>query len=197
MAKLCFGGSFNPIHNAHLACAQTVAQRRVYEKVVLIPSKLPPHKTEESNLASPSDRLEMCRLAADSNPDLFETSDIELNLPAPSYTIDTVRALRRKGWTEVAWLIGADMVRILPKWHKAKILLREVEFVIIARPGWAFDWETLPPEFQELRANVVEAPMMDISASEVRRRIHAGEPFEDLVPANVARYIRNHHLYGA
>jgi nicotinate-nucleotide adenylyltransferase len=125
----------------------------------------------------------------------FEVEDLELRRTGPSYTIDTVRELRRRGWNRVAWLIGADMVAILPKWHEPLSLLREAELVIMARPGWAFDWQSLPEPFRGLRANVVEAPLVDISATAIRRRVAAGLSIRYLVPEPVAEYIVAQGLY--
>lgn len=194
MRRLCYGGSFNPIHNAHLICARAVAEREGFDRVVLVPSALPPHKLQATELASPEDRLHMCRLAVADDP-LFEVSEVEIVRPGPSYTIETARELRRQGWDRVAWLIGADMVRILPKWHQAVALLREVELVIMARPGWSMDWDELPEAFRGLRANVVEAPLIDLSATTLRRRVAAGRSIRYLTPDPVCDYIAARGLY--
>ena len=194
MRKLCFGGSFNPVHHAHLLCARTVAEARRFERIVLIPSALPPHKLQATELASPRDRLEMCRLAV-AGDSFFEVSDIELSRSGPSYTVDTALELRRQGWGHVAWLIGADMVPILPKWHRPMDLLREVELVVMARPGWTMDWDALPEPFRSLREHVVEAPLMDISATMIRRRVAAGRSIRYLTPDAVCDYIDQHGLY--
>jgi nicotinate-nucleotide adenylyltransferase len=95
----------------------------------------------------------------------------------------------------VNWLIGADMVSILPKWHQAQKLLEEVHFVIMARPGFVFDWQSLPPEFRNLKEHVVEAPPIDISATEIRRRIRAGESIQGLTPDPVIGFIQERGLY--
>ena len=148
-------------------------------------------------MASADDRLAMCRLAVAGNP-LFEVDDVEVRRAGPSYTIDTVRYLRTaKRWEHVNWLIGADQVAALPRWREPAALLREVNFVVMARPGWSFDWHTLPPEFRVLQNNVVEAPLIDISATDIRRRVRAGEPIDHLVPPAVADYIQSHNLYRA
>ncbi|HEX2973955.1 MAG TPA: nicotinate (nicotinamide) nucleotide adenylyltransferase [Tepidisphaeraceae bacterium] len=195
MQRLCFGGSFNPIHHGHLICARAVAEAAGYDRVVLIPSAQPPHKPNHAELARPEDRLAMTRLAAGCQPELFEVNDVELQRPGRSYTIDTVRILKEQGWDRVDWLIGADMLRLLPKWHQPEALLREVNFVIIARPGWSFDWSSLPPAYRALEKNVHAAPQIDISATDIRQRIAAGRSIEFLTPPAVVEYIRARGLY--
>ena len=195
MRNLCFGGSFNPIHNGHLLCSQAVASAKDVSELVLIPSATSPHKLGHADMADAEDRLAMCRLAV-AGKSLFEVDDVELYRAGPSYTIDTVRYLRSaKRWEQVNWLIGADQVAALPRWHEPAALLREVNFVVMARPGWSFDWHALPPEFRVLQHNVVEAPLIDISATDIRRRVRAGEPIDHLVPPAVAEYIRERGLY--
>jgi nicotinate-nucleotide adenylyltransferase len=193
-STLCFGGSFNPIHNGHLTCARTVAGKLNLRKVLLIPSGCPPHKPEAAELADAIDRLGMCRIVAHEDP-LFRVTDLEIRRPGPSYTLDTVQQLRDSGLKDIHWLIGADMLNFLPKWHRPLELLAEVNFVVIARPGFTFDWDALPAEFQVLRDHVVEAPLIDVSATEIRRRVREGEPIDAMVPASVARYIEAHRLY--
>jgi nicotinate-nucleotide adenylyltransferase len=195
MRILCFGGSFNPIHYGHLRTSEAIAQKLGYEQVLLIPSASPPHKQGSADLAAPSHRLAMCRLAAEEQPNLLKVSDIEINRAGPSYTIETARQLRLLGYKSVDWLIGADMVRILPSWHQAMKLLEEVNFVIMARPGWSFDWQALPVEFRGLESHVVEAPMVDISATDIRRRVREGLSIEGMTTGGVVRYIGEQGLY--
>src|SRR5580698_1852552 len=123
MSKLCLGGSFNPIHLAHLLCARAAAEALGLGGVVLIPARISPHKTlpspsgaANSPTATPEDRLAMCRLAIDGLKG-FEVDDCELQRPAPSYTIDTVREFIRRGWGKVHWVLGADQALSLPMWH--------------------------------------------------------------------------------
>jgi nicotinate (nicotinamide) nucleotide adenylyltransferase len=142
LRRVCFGGTFNPIHHGHLLCARAVAEVRGFDRVTLIPSAVPPHKsslTGNIDLASAQDRLAMCRLAVEGDP-LFETNDIELHRSSPSFTIDTARELKRRGWPSVSWLIGGDVVPTLPSWHESFALLAEVQFIVMERPGSTLDW---------------------------------------------------------
>ncbi len=196
MATFCFGGSFNPIHLGHLICARAAAEALGLPGVRLIPSAQPPHKPKDAGIAPVAHRLAMCRRAVEGDP-FFSVDDREARRAGPSYTIDTVRQLRGEGARQVYWLIGADMLAILPKWHQAEQLLREVQFVVMARPGWGMDWGTLPPAFQPLRRHVVEVPQIDISATLIRRRVEQGRPISYLVPPGVREYILQHRLYSA
>src|SRR5438874_13149890 len=105
MSTLCFGGSFNPIHNGHLTCARTVAHQLDFQRVLLIPSGLPPHKPAAADLAAAEHRLAMCRIVAADEP-LFQVSDLEIRRGGLSYTLDTVRELRRQGLENVSWMSG-------------------------------------------------------------------------------------------
>jgi nicotinate-nucleotide adenylyltransferase len=136
----------------------------------------------------------MCQAVSRVDP-FFETEPLELARTGPSYTIDTVRELAARGWGRVSWLIGADMLQILPKWHLPEDLLREVDFVVARRPGTPIDWTSLPPVFRSLQANVVDAPLIDVSATEIRQRVKDGRSIRYLVPPEVEDYIHHHHLY--
>ena len=194
MMQLWFGGSFNPIHHAHLVCARTVAETLGFEKVVLVPSGQPPHKPKNDGIAPAAHRLAMCRLAIEGDG-LFEVDDLELQRQGASYTIDTVRELRGRGWPEVHWMIGADMLQILPLWHEPAALLAETRFVIVARPGWSIDWESLPIPYRPLQSQVVTAPLLQISATDIRKRVAEGKSIEYLTPPNVVKYITQEGLY--
>jgi len=214
--RLCLGGSFNPIHFGHLRCAKAAAENGGFDTVVLIPTAQSPHKPAGPELAQADQRLAMTRLgaefmntpdpntpgpntqvppAAQNSPVRFETDDLELRRGGRSYTIDTARELRRRGWPQVWWLIGADMLNYLPKWHEADKLLDEVHFLVMARPGFELQWDALPPKFRQLRENVVQVPAIDISATDLRHRIREGQSIEGFIPPPVIQYIREHHLY--
>jgi len=138
--------------------------------------------------------MAMCRLAVEGDP-LFETNDIELQRPGLSFTIDTTRELKQRGWTNVSWLIGADTVPKLPTWHESVALLAEVQFIVMDRPGSPLDWSLIPQSLQVLRSQVVIIPLIEISASEIRSRVKDGRSVRYLTPDPVANYIANLGLY--
>ncbi|MGH7214664.1 MAG: nicotinate-nucleotide adenylyltransferase [Tepidisphaeraceae bacterium] len=195
MVRLSYGGSFNPIHHGHLLSARAAAETGGYDGVTLVPTGQPPHKPAPTDLAAPHHRAAMCRQAAQASGGFFTVDEIELARIGPSYTLDTAQELRRRDGQEVHWLIGADMLRILPQWHRAEELVKEVRFVVMARPGWAFDWQTLPEAFRGLERNVVRTPLIEISATEVRARVRAGKSVAFMCPQDVVDYIDEHGLY--
>jgi nicotinate-nucleotide adenylyltransferase len=192
--KICFGGTFNPIHHGHLLCARAAAEAIGAETVVIFPSGSPAHRAGQTDLASPADRLEMCRLAVE-GIDGFEIDDRECRRAGATYTIDTARELKRDGWSEVVWVIGADMLNTLPTWREAEALLREVRFVVMGRPGTVLAWDKLPAAFRALEKNVVRVPQIDISGTEIRRRVGMGRSVEFFCPTAVCRYIAEHRIY--
>lgn len=196
MTKLWFGGSFNPVHVGHLLVARAVGEQLGVQKVVLVPSAQPPHKPGAADLAAATDRLHMCQAVARCDS-FFEVADLELHREGPSYTFDTVRALKQAGQLEIRWLIGADMLYNLPTWHRILELCHEVNFVVVRRPTFEINWELVRPEFQGLKTHVVTAPLIEVSASDVRRRVREGRSIRYLVPPEVEAYIRDQGLYRA
>ncbi len=161
---------------------------------MFIPSRQPPHKTANADLAEASDRLAMVKLAIASQPD-FSADDLELHRKGPSYTIWTARELRASGWPEVHWLIGADMLNQLSTWHEADALVSEVTFHVLQRPGHPIHWDALPAFVRKLENRVIPAPLIDISATEIRARVQQGRPIDFLTPEAVVRYIRDNGLF--
>ncbi len=194
MRELVFGGSFNPVHIGHLICARSVAEKAGFDRVILMPTGQSPHKIASPEAASAADRLAMCRLATGRDP-LFHVDDRESKRPGKSFTFDTVKDLRNQGQTEVFWLIGADMLNFLPNWHRALELIEICQFVVMNRPGHSIDWNALPQQFHRLRTSVVDAPMIDISSTEIRTRVAAGRTIRYLVPETVDQYITQKRLY--
>ncbi len=196
-----YGGTFDPIHLGHLIVARAVRELLAMERMILIPSARPPHKAAEETTAA-AHRLAMTRLAADGEPGM-EVSDCEIKRSGPSYTIDTVAEFRRRlgDDVELNWIIGADTLRELATWHRVEELVDACRFVVAARPG--SESPDLDPlrevlrdeQIDRLRANRVETPLIDISATEIRRRVADGRSIRWLVPESVRAYIHEHRLY--
>jgi nicotinate-nucleotide adenylyltransferase len=189
------GGTFDPIHYGHLAAGEDARAAVGLREVVFIPCGDPYHKPER--YASPGeDRFEMVRLAIASNP-AFRASRIEIDRPGPSYTIDTVRALRREHPdTEFHVILGADAMAELPEWKRHRALLDEARFIIVSRPGTTWDdlRRRLPEEYLQ-SAHLLDIPAVDVSSSEIRERVRRGEPIRYLVPPAVEQYIARKGLY--
>ena len=212
------GGSFNPIHNGHLAIAHQTREALSLDQILFIPSSDPPHKPNDS-LARPEDRYEMVRLAISSDP-LLAISDVEIRRPGKSYSIDTVRLLRQTHGeqAQLHFLIGLDAFLDFPSWRDPRALLELCRFVILSRPGLSFrslsTVPLLPPipysslaDLDAGRISKIEAPTgtqgliclklppSPISASDIRSRIRQGLPVANLLPPSVESYILHHHLY--
>jgi nicotinate-nucleotide adenylyltransferase len=196
MRKLCLGGSFNPIHHGHLLSGLAAVESLGFDRLVLIPSAVPPLKQMAADMASAADRLAMCNLAA-AGVNAIEVDGIELERTRPSFTIDTARQLRQRGWENVSWLIGADALESLPRWHELSALLREVNFIVMARPGWTIDWQNLPVSLRQLEDSTVQIPQIQISATQIRMRVRDQLPIAFMTPPAVCEYIREHGLYRA
>jgi nicotinate-nucleotide adenylyltransferase len=195
MKTLCLGGSFNPIHHGHLICARAAAETGGFDRILLIPSRLPPHKQEHRDIAAPEHRLRMCQLAVAGSA-MFDVDDLELFRSGPSFTIETAQQLlQRPGFGAVNWLIGADTVSQLPSWHRPLELIKLVNFIIMARPGYSIDWTSLPNEYRPLERNVLTVPLIQISACEIRQRVRGGLSIDYLTPRTVIEYIVEHQLY--
>ena len=194
LKTLCLGGSFNPIHHGHLICARAAAESSGFERILLIPSSQPPHKPGSLDLAAAADRLAMTHAAVAGNA-LFAVDGQEIGRSGPSFTIDTVRALKRAGMGRVNWLIGADLLPQLLSWHEPEALLEEADFWVMQRPGSEIDWDSLSPALRALRERLVVAPMIDISGTDIRRRVGRGESIDFLTPPPVIAYIEEHKLY--
>ncbi|MCJ7543136.1 MAG: nicotinate-nucleotide adenylyltransferase [Phycisphaerae bacterium] len=204
MAKdLClFGGTFDPVHYGHLIIARAVAEAKGFSRVTLVPANNPPHKPPTR--APAADRLEMLKLAVEGDG-LFEVCDLELHRQGPSYTLNTLQALRDKpAGARMHWLIGADSLAELPHWHRVEEVLDLARLLIAARPMEGRSAEDalaslagkLPERhLRALRDAIVPTPLIDISSSDIRRRVHQGRSIRYLVPEPVARYIAERGLY--
>jgi len=181
------GGSFDPVHNGHLIVGQVAAEALGLETLRFVPAREQPFKLGRHG-ASAADRAAMLALAVAGTPGLG-IEPIELHRPGPSYTVDTLRALRaREPGTELVLLLGADAAADLPAWHEAAEIPRLARVVVFARPGSAIP--TLPGI-----TDTVRVPAIDISATGIRQRVREGRSIKHWVPDPVAEYVLSHRLY--
>ncbi len=193
-----FGGTFDPVHRGHVIVAQDLREDFGLEKLLLVPVRIAPHKRRKKN-SSPDHRLAMLRAAVRGRKGLG-VSDMEIKRGGVSYTIDTVRALSGHD-TRITFFTGTDCIEYLPKWREIDALVRECRFVLMKRPG--FDTGKLdsikgrlkPATFKAIKENIVEIRQIDISSTDIRRRLRAGREISHLVPPAVAKYIAANRLY--
>lgn len=181
------GGSFDPIHHGHLLVAQAVLETLGLETVRFVPAREQPFKRGRHG-ATPEQRAAMVALAIAEEP-RFVLERAELDRPAPSYTVDTLRALKaREPGIELVLLVGADAAGELSSWHEGAEIPRLARVAAFARAG------APAPEAPGIWRTVA-VPAIDISATEVRERVRAGRPIRWLVPEAVARYVAAERLY--
>ena len=192
-----FGGSFDPIHVGHLHIARQACVHLHLDRVVLVPAGQPPHKLGKV-LTDQEHRFEMARLAVAGEP-CFSISRIDLDRPGPCYSVDTVRLLQEEWGPEARFffLIGADSLADLPTWYQPRRLLQLCQVVAVSRPGYDVDPAEVNARFPGAPPVLVleHVPPIDVSATEIRRRVAAGCSIEGLVPPTVAAYVKAHGLY--
>lgn len=193
------GGSFDPIHLGHLAAGESAAEVFRLEKVLVMPCALSPFKVGGLRHTENADRAAMVKEGIAGNP-LFEYCGIELERGGVSYAVDSVTCLAEDNpGKQLFFIIGMDSLPTLYKWRGIERLLALCEFVTVRRPGAPVpgpDGLRLPDAFsRKILANVTEGKMLDISSTDIRRRLRRGESVAELVPPAVLRYIRRHRLY--
>jgi len=177
-----YGGTFDPIHHGHLILAREARERFGFEKVILVPAAASPFKSPPA--ASGQVRLAMMRAAIEDEPG-FELDDCELRRPPPSYTIDTIEEIRtRVGDAQIHYLIGEDNVPTLPKWHRFDELTQAVQFIVLDRTG-------APPD----HPYAIVHRKIDISATEIRKRVASRKSIRYFVPQAVEEIIRRDKIY--
>lgn len=186
-----FGGTFDPIHLGHLICAEQICESLNLDLVMFVPCALPPHKPGYLP-AQAKHRLAMINLAIKGS-ERFCVSDIELSRGGLSYTVDTVRQIRSELGDEVEiWLIlGLDAYIDLPTWKEPNFILDQCNLAVATRPGYSLDSVCRIGK----KVEFVEITAVDISSSEIRRRIAAGKSIRFLVPEAVEYYIRTEKPY--
>ena len=196
------GGTFDPIHMGHLRMAHAVQQQLAFDRVVFLPSYIPPHKQTRSDFASWQDRLAMVELAVQNYAD-FVVSSLEFDRGGVSYTYDTVNHMQEL-WPDAAiyLIIGEDSLTQLYTWYRALDLLRLVYFVAAERPGYEGEVGVarLTQAYGSWTAEKIihaEVPETAISSTEIRKRLREGKPIRGMVPMAVEQYIYERGLYRA
>lgn len=187
------GGTFDPVHFGHLSAAQTVQDLLSIDKILFLPSGDPPHK-QKSGLTPAETRFHMTQLAIRDNPG-FITSRLEIDREGRTYTIDTIHELRKElpAETKLYFIVGADAFLEMPTWYHAQELLRSCSYIVVNRPGYPLHID--PDTFEGVDYHIVEVPPLDISSTEIRKRVREGRSIKYLLPDQVIEWIYAHHLY--
>ncbi len=208
------GGTFDPVHLGHLESAKAVAGAYDLERVMMVLSARPPHKTEGPH-ATVEQRLAMLEIAAGDHPQL-EASDLEVRRAGPSYTVDTVEELARANPADAFFLIlGVDAYTEIDTWYRPADLLESANIIVTTRAGTGLDTESIQPPFAARDATCYDSKIggylhnsghtlttldidgLDISASEIRRLAAGGSDVAHLTGKEVAAYIASERVYGA
>ncbi len=198
MARIgILGGSFNPPHLAHLLCASEAAAQLELDRVLLTPVATAPHKAPERD-PGPQARLELCRLAI-AGDERLGVCDVEIMRGGPSYTVDTLRELHARAPEDhLTFIVGGDIALGLPRWHEPEAVLGLARLAVAERSGagrgdvgatFSERFPQAPPPW------FFDMPRLDISSSQIRRRIAEGRPIRYLVPDPVAERIARRKLY--
>ena len=192
------GGTFDPIHLGHLEAASAARRALSLDRLLLLPSRTPPHRSTEPR-ASVFHRFAMAALAAAERD--MSVSDLEVRRDGPSYTALTLEALHREGFApaELFFITGSDAFADVATWHDYPRILQLANFVVVSRPGAPRVAELIPNPQSPIpgapTVYSVEADTPNVSSTDIRRRVGAGESIDGLVPSSVAGHIRRHHLY--
>jgi len=190
MAKIgIFGGTFDPIHLGHLITAQSVREIRKLEKIIFIPAFISPHKSEIKT-SSAEDRMNMIKLAINSIS-FFDYSDIEIEKRGVSFTIDTLKELKKNN-DDLEFIIGYDNIFEFHTWKDPDEIMKLAKVIVLKRRS------SHPPQFKDKYFNqaiFVQTRGIEISATDLRERVKKGLPINFLVPQKVMEYIYNHNLY--
>ncbi len=188
------GGTFNPVHIGHLILAEEVREKLVLDKIIFVPTALPPHK-DNLNIAPAKDRLKMLKLAVTSNK-FFAVSDIEIKRGGKSYTIDTVNELKKKYPLDSFYLIiGSDLITYFDGWKDIDQIAKAVTFVVATRPGYSLEDIGSYVAMRQVGVKTLAIRAVDVSGFEVRQCVAQNKSFGYLVTDKVFDYIKKRKLY--
>ena len=199
---ILFGGTFDPIHLGHTKVVAAAVKYIEADRMIFVPAKRSPLKGYSPS-ASDIDRLKMINFAI-SNHDIFEVSDWELNMPAPSYTLNTVRHFQAELGSDIIqyWLVGADSINDLFYWHGITELIDECNIAMMYRADFdkpdftKFEQLWGKERIEKLQRNIIPTPLINISSTEVRERLNSGQDVSQMLDYEVLSYIQEHNLYG-
>lgn len=191
-----FGGTFDPVHNGHIAVAQEAKKRLCLDKIILIPAGDPPHKTQKK-VTQKQHRLRMTELAFEPF-DGYEISDYEIRKNTPSYSVDMIRHFHETfAGSELFFIIGADSFADLPSWWHYRELLSLCSIIVVSRPDT--EKSDLLADFsgdeEAPRVFFLDNLHMDISSTQIRAMVYHGQDVTAFVPETVCRYIQENRLY--
>lgn len=190
------GGTFDPPHIAHLVMADQARGQLSLLRVLFVPAGQPPHKLDRT-VSSVEHRVAMTQLAIAGETD-FELSRVDVNRPGPHYTADTLALLRAAyPEAELYLLIGSDSLRDLATWHDPARVVAQARLAVMRRPGVEPDWQSLESSLPGIaeRVDWLDAPWLDISSTDIQRRVRERLSIRYLVAEAVARYIHEHGMY--
>ena len=190
------GGTFDPPHYAHLVLAETARVQLALERVLFLPAGQPPHKAARP-VAAAEHRVAMVAAAIADNL-AFQLSRADLDRPGPHFTVETLGLLQREyPQAEIFFLIGGDSLAEMHRWRDPAGIVRQVRLAVMERPGWEPDLDRLATIAPDIRERLVwlDVPSLDISSTDLRRRLRAGLPLRYLVPPAVEAYICDHDLH--
>lgn len=188
------GGTFNPVHIGHLILAEEAREKLELDKIIFMPTALPPHK-DNFNIAPAQDRLKMLKLAVKGNK-FFAVSDIEIKRGGKSYTIDTVRELKKNNLLDSYYfIIGSDLLTYFDGWKDVDQIAKAVTFVVATRPGYPLEDIGTYAAMQQVGVKTLAIRAVDISGFEVRAQVKKNKSFRYLVPDKVFAYINKRKLY--
>lgn len=194
-----FGGTFNPIHIGHLMIAEFATEAFDLDHTIFVPTGNPPHKQGRHDIESVEHRYAMTQLAIQHNP-RFSISDIEVRRQGPSYTVDTIRELKKEynNLVDFYFICGTDSIQDLPNWKYNHELLEQAHFVGATRPDGSNFIDNIIEYFGDLgreKIHRLEVPQLELSATALRARLREGKSVRYIVPEEVIHYIETEGLY--